>query len=90
MRKVTEIIRAAFMARTAKACGNSSTDGESLFLHGNKIARWNGNTLEITDAGWPTRTTHERLNGLPNVSVCSVRRVQHLNGKPWDGSWIAV
>ena len=71
--------------------GNTTTDGQSLFLHGNMIARWiNGSDLEVTNAGWPTTTTRERLNGLPNVSVHQAKGVQYLNGAERDGSWKRV
>jgi len=64
MRQVTEEIVNAFLGRRKKAVGNSHTDGESLFLHGNLIARWEGDSVLIRDAGWPTLTTFERINGL--------------------------
>ena len=42
-------------------------------LHGNAIAyRYNNpeRTLSITNAGWQSNTTKDRLNALPNVSIC--------------------
>lgn len=44
---------------------NTSSDGESLYLHGNKIA-WHcedGSTA-MTMAGWPSQLTRARLNLL--------------------------
>lgn len=61
-----------------------------LALHGNPIARRSGTSIQITTAGWNTLTTRERLNGLPGVRVYSKRGQLHLNGNPWDGSWIEV
>jgi hypothetical protein len=45
--------------------GNTHTDGQSLFLHGNLIA-WHidDETVAMTLCGWPTVTTRERLNGI--------------------------
>ena len=70
MKKETQTICQALLDEKPKSAARTSTDGESLFLHGNKIA-----TLErypyggikkvtMTLAGWGTVTTRERLNGL--------------------------
>jgi hypothetical protein len=64
MRKVTEQIVSAFRDGRKLTVSNSSTDGTTLFLHGNAIARKIDGQLEISFAGWPTRTTCERLRGL--------------------------
>lgn len=55
-----------------------------MYLHWNAIARREmGDTLviEITDAGWATVTTKERLNWLPRVSISQKKWVWYLNGK---------
>jgi hypothetical protein len=90
MRKVTDKITTAFLAGKAKSLGNTSTDGKSLFLHGNMIARHAGEKLEVTLAGWPTVTTRERLNALPGVSINQKNHTQYLNGKVWGGEWTAI
>lgn len=64
MRKVTEQTVAAFMRQERKAVGNTASDGEQLTLHGNVIAYWNDGKLYISNAGWATSTTKERLNGI--------------------------
>lgn len=63
-----------------------------LKLHGNKIAKFFLNTREImvSNAGWFSNTTKERLNGIPGVSICQKKGVWFLNGEEWDGSWITV
>lgn len=56
----------------------------SMYLHGNCIARYNYDwkrKTEITDAGWATTTTKERLNWLEWVSICQKKGVWYLNGK---------
>jgi len=65
MRKVTRNIVEAFYKGEAKSSGNTCTDGTCLWLHGNKIAEKDelGN-LHITNAGFETNVTKERLNGL--------------------------
>jgi hypothetical protein len=64
-----------------------------LKLHNNPIAyKYNDpeRTLSITNAGWFSNTTKERLNGLPNVRVQQVKGVWMLNGKEWDGKLIDI
>jgi N12 class adenine-specific DNA methylase len=65
MRKVTEYTVKAFLNGKSARMGNTRTDGESLWLHGNLIAKkLNSKTIELYDAGWQTVTTKERLNGV--------------------------
>lgn len=64
-----------------------------LKLYGNRIAyRYNDpeRTLSITNCGWNTAITKERLNALPNVSIKQLRGEWYLNGKKWDGELIDV
>jgi len=64
-----------------------------LKLFGNRIAyRYNDpeRTLSITNCGWNTATTKERLNALPDVSIQQVRGEWFLNGREWDGKLIDV
>ena len=69
----------------------------SIYLFGNKIAtRYIGlglmfdvkkpNEVIITNCGWPTNTTKDRLNALPNVRINQLKGVWYLNGEKWDGS----
>lgn len=103
-RKITKESVEAFLAGRKFNKGNMSVDLAEhdklvvLKLHGNPIARRDLATgkLEITNAGWPTVTTRERLNGLPGVRVWQAKHVQYLatfdspSGIEWDGNWIAV
>ena len=62
-------------------------------LHGNAIAyRYNDpeKTLSITNCGWQTNTTKERLNGIDGVNIVQKKGVWYLNGKEWDGELIDV
>ena len=90
MRKVTEKVVGAFNQKQAKSNGNTSTDGQSLFLHGNKIAEWREDGLYVTNAGWATNVTKERLNAVQGVSVRQKDFTWYLNGLVWDGSWNKV
>lgn len=64
MRKVTKEIVTAFLKKESKRSSNTSTDGDSIILHGNIIAFRRGNSIIATLSGYPTVTTRERLNGL--------------------------
>ena len=64
-----------------------------LKLHNNAIAyRYNDpeKTLTISNCGWFTPTTKERLNALPNVNIVQKSFKWYLNGKEWDGSKIDI
>ena len=59
-----------------------------LKLFGNEIAyRYNDpkRTLSITNCGWFSQTTKERLNGIPNVFIKQSKGLWYLNGNQWDG-----
>lgn len=97
MRKITSTICRAFEMGASKSIANTMTDGNAIYLHGNKIAEHNslfandGNkSINITLAGWNTNTTRERLNGLSGVHVTTKKGQAYLNGKAWDGEWITV
>lgn len=92
MRKVTEQSVAAFLNAEKFSSGNTTVEVlpnvTILRLHGNAIAyRYNDpeKTLSVTDAGWKTNTTKERLNGIPMVRVNKEKGTWYLNGKEWDG-----
>lgn len=65
-----------------------------LRLHGNVIAERykhdNEWVIKITNAGWFSATTKERLNGLPGVRIHQKAGVWYLNGVKWSGEWIAI
>ena len=91
MRKITKEIVAAFMNHETKKIGNSRTDGTTLYLHDNAIAKWDAEgRLWVTNAGWESTTTKERLNGIPGVSIYQKNYTWYLNDRPWDGSWTEV
>lgn len=60
-----------------------------LLLHGNEIAyQYNDpeRTLSVTNAGWFSVTTKERLNAIDGVSINQKNWVWYLNGEAWDGN----
>jgi hypothetical protein len=88
MRKITREIVNAFQNSRSLTIGNSRTDGESLWLFGNKIAEIQRDGLWISNGGWDSRTTKERLNGLSGVNIQQVRGTWFLNGREWNGRWV--
>lgn len=64
-----------------------------LKLHGNPIAyQYNDpdRTLTITNAGWATPTTKERLNGITGVNIYQKKGIWYLNEQEWDGKIITI
>lgn len=87
MRKVTEKIKAAFEAGKSLKVGNTRTDGESVFLHGNEIVRRDvSGSVFATLAGWNTPTTRERVNGITGMGFHQVGFEPCLNGQPINPS----
>jgi hypothetical protein len=71
MRKITQEACEAFEGGYQLHKQNMMVNDEGMFLHGNKIAEFQSlfkndgnNNINITLAGWNTKTTRERLNGL--------------------------
>ena len=92
MRKVTENIVRAFLNRRERTISNSYTDGDTLYLHNNPIARHTPRGIEVKTAGWNTVTTKERLNGIPGCFVYSHEGYLMLGGRVWmdHGEWTPV
>ena len=61
-----------------------------LLLFENLIAVNDNGKLKITDAGWQSKTTKERLNGLRGVNIQQKKGDWFLNGELWNGRWIEV
>ena len=86
MSNVTSNISNAFLKGEARKINNSYTDGKSLYLFDNKIAEHRDDGMYITNCGWESKTTKERLNGLPDVRINQFKKKWYLNGEVWDGS----
>lgn len=92
MRKVSKEIAQAFMCGVRKSVGNTKTDGRMILLFGNRIAEWREDGVYITNCGWRSVTTKDRLNALPNVNIYQSGGKWYLNGsdETWDGNWVKV
>ena len=94
-RKITNESVDKFLSRETFRKSNMEVDqcfGQyRLKLHGNTIAVLDEfNMLSISNAGWESNTTKERLNGLPNVRIHQRKFVWYLNGVEWNGEWTRV
>lgn len=69
--------------------GNPRTE---LYLFNNLIALkpFGSDKISITNAGWKSKTTKERLNALPNVRIQQKKKEWYLNGIKWDGEFITI
>lgn len=82
MRKVTRQVVTAFINQKSLKVGNTETDGQHLYLHGNLIAVWSDSGEIVGSlAGWNTPTTRERLNGLCEL-IGSNARFYQKSGEP--------
>jgi hypothetical protein len=67
MRKITQQIKQAFERRESKTIGNTTTDGNTVWLHGNDSATHPDGLVLGSLAGWNTPTTRERVNGITGL-----------------------
>ena len=91
-RKITRESIDKFLSKETFRKSNMSVEESygiyKLKLHGNTIATiYELGVLSISNAGWSSNTTKERLNGLPGVSVNQKNWNWYLNGNEWDGGW---
>ena len=96
--KITQLAVSAFLSNTNFKLSNTEVysvqqRGETItemYLHDNLIARKVGKNLFISNGGWSSNTTKERLNGLPNVSIFQKKGIWYLNGQQWNGKLTKV
>ena len=91
-RKITQEAVSAFLAGRTFSKSNMKVVEDygiwKLKLHNNTIATIDSmGVLSVSNAGWASNTTKERLNGLPNVRVNQKNWSWYLNGNEWNGTW---
>ena len=63
--------------------------GTVMLLHGNEIAckgsKPEPHLITLSNAGWFTKTTKERLNAIKGVTINQKNWLWYLNGEAWDG-----
>jgi hypothetical protein len=80
MRKVSREVATAFLAGKSKKVGNTYSNGNCLYLHGNQIASNINGAIRIFDGGWSSNTTKERLNALLQLINYSGEYETVING----------
>ena len=97
MKKITEETLEYFLGATPFKKSNMEVivrpNVTILTLFENEIAYLYNDpqkTLSITNCGWKTNTTKERLNALPNVNISQNKGVWYLNGAQWNGELVDV
>lgn len=94
MKIVTQNAVATFYRKGNATFSNTQVVTEngvtSMFLFGNKIAEEKEGVLRITNVGWESNTTKERLNSLNGVSIQQKKGEWYLNGELWNGNWIEI
>lgn len=97
MRKVTKHAVTAFLAGKPATCGNTRTDGNTLYLFDKCIA-WKAagrageaaGTITMTLAGYPTATTRDRLNGLCQLATGHRPFAQKAHEQYFNGKYISA
>ena len=103
MRQITIESVSAFLNAKKFNKSNMSVEVEPnvtvLKYQGNAIAyKYNDpkKTISITNCGWSTNTTKERLNGIIRLSGLNIEQIYqknfvwYLDGKEWDGNLIDI
>lgn len=91
MNKITSEIAIAFNDGNYKSVGNTFTDGNSVYLHGNKIVERREDGIYATLAGWNTSVTRERVNGITGAGFHQVNNEAYLNDEPCDShAWYRI
>ena len=80
MRQVSKQVISAFLAGKSKKVGNTYTNGNCLYLHGNQIASNINGVIRIWDGCFPSATTKERLNALLQLVNSSGEYETVING----------
>lgn len=86
MRDITRKAIEAMLNGTSYCKNNTKVENRAMYLFGNRIA-WitENHILHISNCGYKTATTKERLNGLPLVHIRQKDGCWYLNGQYWRG-----
>ena len=85
MRKITQQMKQAFDSGGSLFSGNTRVENGKVYLFGNLIVERRVDGVYVTNAGWFSATTKDRLNAF--VSVTQKDGEWFLNGEHWNGEW---
>lgn len=79
--RTSQAIARAFIAGRKLHTANTYTDGQAVYLWGNRIA-WKANDgrIHFNMCGWGTATTRDRLSAL-GIYINQKNFIQHFNGE---------
>jgi phage-related protein len=75
---------------TVSITPDGSVKETRLFLSGNLIATKINGVVEVSNAGWFSVTTKDRLNALDEVSIHQSKGEWFLNEEKWNGNWTKI
>ena len=95
MRKISIAAAKALKSGTYFKGNNTEVAGGHLSLHGNRMATFHNGKLEITNAGWQSNTTKERLNAILDAfdipaGIYHKDWAWYYEDVAWDGRWKTV
>lgn len=99
MRKIEKDIIGAFIRGEEARKDNTESNGTTLFLHGNAIAKHYDGAILLSNAGWNTRTTQSRLNAVLRLAgkearIFTKKGIMYFtrngNSTPMFSDWYAV
>lgn len=82
MRKITQQTVNALFSNGSMSNNNTVVANGRVYLHGNQIARINGNKLQVSFCGWVTNTTRDRINAIINYATNGAIGVGIKKGEP--------
>lgn len=77
-------------ATTVTVTDMAGIETVSLLLHGHTIAQRKGGVLYVTNCGYFTAVTKERLNAIHRVDIYQKAGTWYLLGQEWNGEWAAI
>ena len=90
MRQITKEAVKSFFNNTNYSKSNTFVNNNKFYLHNNLIAEIKDNKLILSNCGWFSNTTKERLNGILDYIgkplIYQRNFIWYLNGEKWNGN----
>ena len=94
MRQITKEAVKSFFNNTNYSKSNTFVNNNKFYLHNNLIAEIKDNKLILSNCGWFSNTTKERLNGILEYIgkplIYQKNFIWYLNGNKWNGNRIEI
>ena len=90
MRQITKEAVKSFFNNTNYSKSNTFVNNNKFYLHNNLIAEIKDNKLILSNCGWFSNTTKERLNGILDYIgkplIYQRNFIWYLEGNKWNGN----